>query len=273
MFQSASRRTAAHSAFSLLELIYHTTVRSIRKSDRNAIIGLAYNMMQAMILVIVFFVMFTLLGLRGVPLRGDFVLYLMSGIFLFLTHIKTVTAVMGAAGPTSAMMQHAPMNTLISICSSALSVLYMQILTLVIILTLYHIVWAPVSIDDPISAMGAFLLAWYAGVGVGLVLLALKPWMPRTTQILKLFYNRANMIASGKAFVANALPASKVALFDWNPLFHCIDQARGFVFLHYNPHYSSWKYALIVATILIVIGYMGEFFARKHASASWSVGK
>jgi ABC-type polysaccharide/polyol phosphate export permease len=38
---------------------------------------------------------------------------------------------------------------------------------------------------------------------------------------------RANMIASGKMFVANALPGFMLAMFGWNPLFHCIDQARG----------------------------------------------
>ncbi len=35
------------------------------------------------------------------------------------------------------------------------------------------------------------------------------------------------MIASGKMFVANMLPTSMLLMLDWNPLFHCIDQARG----------------------------------------------
>ena len=29
-----------------------------------------------------------------------------------------------------------------------------------------------------------------------------------------------------------------LTIFDWNPLFHTIDQARGFTFINYNPHYS-----------------------------------
>ena len=55
-------------------------------------------------------------------------------------------------------------------------------------------------------------------------------------------------------FVANALPGSLLKIFDWNPLFHAIDQARGFIFLNYNPHFSSWEYALWVALGLIVLG-------------------
>jgi ABC-type polysaccharide/polyol phosphate export permease len=77
------------------------------------------------------------------------------------------------------------------------------------------------------------------------------------------------MIASGKMFLANALPASMIALFEWNPLFHIIDQARGFAFINYNPHYTSWTYALYVSLALTMIGLMGEFYTRRHASASW----
>ncbi|MGB0798261.1 MAG: ABC transporter permease, partial [Planktomarina sp.] len=75
---------------------------------------------------------------------------------------------------------------------------------------------------------------------------------------------------SGKMFVANTLPSFMLNMFDWNPLFHCIDQARGFIFINYNPHHSSITYPLIVGSILIVIGLMGEFYTRKHASESWS---
>jgi ABC-type polysaccharide/polyol phosphate export permease len=64
-----------------------------------------------------------------------------------------------------------------------------------------------------------------------------------------------------------------LVMFDWNPLFHCIDQARGFVFINYNPHYSSVSYPVYVTIALIMIGLMGEFYTRRHASASWGAGK
>jgi ABC-type polysaccharide/polyol phosphate export permease len=77
------------------------------------------------------------------------------------------------------------------------------------------------------------------------------------------------MIASGKMFVANTLPFNLLALFSWNPLFHIIDQARGFAFINYNPHYSNWQYPLIVSVVLIMLGLMGESYTRKHVSLSW----
>ena len=77
------------------------------------------------------------------------------------------------------------------------------------------------------------------------------------------------MFASGKMFVANQLPSTMVALFTINPLFHIIDQARGFIFINYFPRNTSYEYALIVAFVILFIGLLGEFYTRQHASSSW----
>jgi len=273
MFQPKAQNSAFQSAINILELIYHATVRDVRKSHGNPLIGLMISIMQTVILVLVFFFMFTVLGLRGSALRGDFLLYIMSGIFLFMTHNKAVGAVAGAEGPTSPMMNHAPMNTAITITSSALGCLYIQVLALTVILFVYHVGFTPVEVLYPVSAFGMVLLAWFSGVAVGMVFLALKPWAPGFVGIAQQIYTRANMIASGKMFVANAMPTSILAMFDWNPLFHCIDQARGFVFIDYNPHYSNITYPLYLSLVLIMLGLMGEFYSRRHVSLSWSAGK
>lgn len=273
LFEERAKKSTLRSAFSILELIYHATVRNVRQSHGNAIIGLATSIVQTAILVIVFYVMFTVLGLRGMAIRGDFLLYIMSGIFLFLTHNKAVGSVTGAEGPASPMMQHAPMNTAIAITSSALSSLYIQVLALGVILFIYHVAVTPLVIEEPAAAFGMVLLAWFSGIAVGMVFLAIKPWAPGFIGIAQQIYTRANMFASGKMFVANAMPGTMIAMFDWNPLFHCIDQARGFVFINYNPHYSNITYPLVLSLVLITIGLMGEFYTRRQVSVSWTAGK
>ncbi len=256
-----------------LTLIYHATVRSIRKGGGNALIGLIMNIFQTIFLIVTFWVMMTFFGLTGLALRGDFVLFLMSGVFLYMTNIKAVGAVAGAEGPTSPMMLHAPMSTFVSIASSALACLYVQVLSVTVVLYGYHAFFHPITIEDPASAFGMLLLAWIYGVSIGMVLLAFKPWWPSGAGIVSMIYSRANMIASGKMTVANNLPFTMMSLFIWNPLFHLIDQCRGYVFINYNPHYTSYKYAVYVTITLLVIGLMGEFFTRRHASLSWGAGK
>ena len=51
------------------------------------------------------------------------------------------------------MMQHAPMNTAISISSPVLGSLYLQTLSMFVILFIYYVVFSPFVIDDPIGGI------------------------------------------------------------------------------------------------------------------------
>ena len=273
MFQTTVPRTRLASAVYIAELIYHNSVRAVRKTHGNAFMAIFMNMLQTLIFVLTFYVMFTVLGLRGQILRGDFMVYIMTGIFLYMTHSKTLGAVVGSEGPASPMMQHAPMNTAIAIASAMLSTLYIQVLSLIAILFVYDVAFNPFvmsEIHDPIGCLMMLLLSWFSGAAIGMVFLALKPGFPTPVNIASTIYQRANMIASGKMFVANTLPPYMLVMFDWNPLFHTIDQARGYAFVNYNPRNSDWEYTMYLGIVLIMIGLMGEFYTRKHASASWS---
>jgi len=273
MFESRTPRTRIGSALNIAELIYHNSVRAVRKTHGNAFMAIFMNMLQTVIFVLAFYFMFLILGMRGAAVRGDFLVYIMTGVFLYMTHSKTMSAVVGSEGPASPMMQHAPMNTAISIISAMLSSLYIQVLSLFAIMFVYDVAFNPFvmqDIHDPIGCLAMLLLAWFSGAAIGMVFLAAKPWAPTPVSILSTVYQRANMIASGKMFVANTLPSYMLVMFDWNPLFHAIDQSRGYAFVNYNPRNSDWEYAFYLSIALIMIGLMGEFYTRKHASASWS---
>jgi ABC-type polysaccharide/polyol phosphate export permease len=256
--------------FETLELIYHVGVRNLRKTHNNAILGLVMSIVQALMMLLIMYFMMSLFGMRRVAVRGDFMLYVMSGVFMFMTHIKAIGAVSGADGPTSQLMMHAPMNPIISILGAALSSLYQQTLAASVILFVYHAAWNPITIEEPAAMMGMFLLSWFTGVGIGMVFLSARPWQPELVGILVTIYQRANVIASGKMVLANNLAPYRRSWFDWNPLFHTIDQSRGFIFLNYTPRYTSYDYALGYAMVCVMIGLMAEFFTRQHASASWN---
>ena len=263
-------RSGISDTLAFLEQVYFGTVRGMRKSSgRNAVLGLIGSMMQTVIFIMAFYFMFQLMGIRSSPIKGDYMLYIISGIAMFMTHNTAVQAVAGAEGPTSGMMQHAPMNTMIAVCSAALQSLYQQTITIGTILLIYHLAINPVDIFNPIGLAGVFLLSWFTGVAIGMVFLALTPWHPPLVKILLMVYRRVNMLASGKMFVANTLPSFMLVMFDWNPLFHCVDQARGMMFINYSPMHSNLSYPLKVALVAVVLGLMGEFFTRKRASMSW----
>ncbi len=270
MFQVEQPRSGFGALVNTAELIFHVAVRNVRKGHGNAVIGLLMNIAQTVLLIVMFYVITNILGgSRGSLIRGDRVLNVMSGIFMFMTFNKTMGGVLGADGPTSSMMLHAPMNTLVSILSAMMSALYLQVLSAAVVLYAYHALMGPITILDPVGAIGMLLLSCFAGAGVGMLFRAARPWAPEVIQIVSQVFMRANMIASGKMFLANSAPARLRAWFDWNPLFHTIDQGRGFIFLNYNPHFTSIEYPLKVTVVCIVIGLMGEHFTGKHMSLSW----
>lgn len=270
MFRPAAKQSEFARYVAVLELIFHAAVRNVRKTHGNAVIGLLMNIIQSLVMVLFMVFMFTLLGMRGSAVRGDFVLYIMSGVFNFSTHAKTLQAVSKSEGPTSAMMKHAPMNTIVAVASSALSALYLQALAAGTILFFYHTFFTPIYIHDPVGVIGMYMISWASGIGVGMVFKAVTPWQPEAFGILTNIYARANMIFSGKMFLANATPTYILSMYTWNPLFHTIDQTRGYMFENYHPHYSSLSYPLMITFILIIIGLMGENFTAKHASVSWN---
>ena len=273
MFAAEQKQSLARGAYKLLDLVFHNTVRSVRKGHRDAIFAILSSITQSLVMIMAFYFFIDIIGLRAMAIRGDFLLYVMSGIFVFMVHIKALGAVACAEGPTSAMMQHLPMSTTVSIWAAAFSALYIQLVAMFVILLGYHLLWTPLEIYDPVGAMMMILLAWFSGCAVGAVLLALRPWIPKVVSLTQQIYTRFNMFASGKMFVANQLPVTLVAIFAWNPLFHIIDQGRGYIFINYNPLKSNLEYPIIVSVVLLLVGLLGESQSRKHVSLSWSAGK
>ena len=270
MFRVETKKTGGSAALGIAELIYHSTVRAARGGYANAMFGLVMNVVQSAFFILTLYVTMTLLGMRSAVLRGDFVVFLISGIMSYMTYNKTMKSVFGAEGPTSPMMLHAPMTTAVAIASAALSALYLQILSTGVILFVYHVAFVPVEIKDPAFAFSMILAAWLFGIGTGMVLLAIKPWAPKFAPLMVMIVSRVNVFASGKMMVGNALSFTLLRFFDWNPLFHIIDQMRGAIFINYIPRNSSLSYAMWASIALIALGLMGEFFTRKHASRSWS---
>jgi ABC-type polysaccharide/polyol phosphate export permease len=273
MFRPDIAPTRARTAFGILALVFHAAVRHVRKAHGNAILGLIINIVQTVLFIAVFYTIFRLLGLGRLAIRGDLVLYAMSGIFMFMTHAKALSAVAGAENSTSAIMKHAPMNPIVSMAAAALGALYLQVLSAVVILFAYHAIFTPITIHQPVGTLAMFLLSWASGAAIGTIFLALRPWNPPAVGLLTTVYSRANMFASGKMMLANATPGYILIYFTWNPLFHTIDQGRGFIFENYHPRTSTITYPVVATLVCLLLGLMGEYFTRKRASISWGAGR
>jgi ABC-type polysaccharide/polyol phosphate export permease len=252
-----------------LALIYHQTVYNLRTEHRNAVAGLLLTIAQSALFVVVFLVLYRLIGIRSSPLRGDFLLYIMSGIFLFMLHAQTVGAVAASHSVSAGIVKHEPLNAAVLISGAALASLYRQTISCIVVLSTYHMMFSPITIYDPVGAGMLYMLAWFSGVCVGMLFLGIRPWSPAASKMLTLLYMRVNMIASGKFFLANTLPSFILPWFIWNPLFHLIDRERGFLFINYSPTRTSLLYPLWFSLAVLMVALLINFTTRKYESISW----
>lgn len=273
MFAQRRSRNMFEAGFTTLSLIYHITANNLRKGQRNAVIGLLMTVAQALVMIAGFYLMYVIMGVRKSPIRGDFIVYIMTGIFMFMAHTQAIGAVASAGSPTNQMMKHGPMNTAVMMAGAALAALYRQTFSSIVVLVAYNYLIQPIHVDRPLSCYGMLLLAWFSGCCIGLIFLAFRPWWPQGATVLTSFYQRMNMIFSGKMFVANTLPAFMLHAFAWNPLFHIIDQTRGFAFINYSPRNSSLSYPVYCIIALLMIGLMAEYVSRKSVSISTLAGR
>ena len=273
MFDQRRNRNLVQAAFTTLALIYHQTVHTLRQTHANAVIGILITMMQSVLMVAGFLAMYWVMGVKRSPIRGDFLLFIMSGIFMFMAFNGAMAKVSGAGKSTNQMMKHGPLNTAIAMSGAALAALYTNVLSALVLISIYHMLINPIEIENWRGALAMLVLAWFSGSALGLVFLSIRTWFPVPGQMISQVFGRANMVASGKMFAANNLPNFMLAMFDWNPLFHIIDQTRGFVFVNYTPHNSSLSYPIYVTLALLMIGLMAEFVTRNSASLSWGAGR
>lgn len=269
MFRSRQNKNSFEAGLAQLTLIYHQTVHELRKGHANAVVGLVITTLQSVVMIAGFMMLFTLIGLRSSPVHGgDYLIFMMTGIFVFMTHVQTLGAVSNSTQSGQKMLNHAPMTTAVLITSSALAVLYRQVFASCAILIIYYC-FKPFVIEYPAAAFSMLFLAWAAGVAIGVVLLAIRPWAPALANILTLVLQRMNMVFSGKMFLASSMPNLLLKMFMWNPLFHIIDQGRGFAFINYTATKTNLAYPIYFTIAVLMLGLIGEFMTRKSQSLSW----
>lgn len=252
-----------------LSVLYHATVRDIRSAHANAFIAIGSEIVQALVLVILIMVFLNALNIGQLMVRGNAMLSVLTGVFLFLVHTRAFSRVIASAAKAGKMVRHRSTPPVLLYLSAALASLYIQILALMVMLFATHVLFEPVMIDAPPRAALAVGLAWFSGLGTGVLAVSLRPYAPKLLQIAAQFYARSNMFFSGKMVLASGLSATVLQYFLWNPLFHTIDQARGAVFINYTATVTNLFYPFATGALCLLLGLMiGQRSNRLAPSAA-----
>ena len=204
----------------------------------------------------------------GAKIRGEFGFFVLTGIALFMLHNKVFQAV-------SSMSKGDPMMPVLSIsrgmmiCGSILHVVYMQTCVTAIFFAVMCIIYQTIPVQDwsGIAYCYVLVIAW--SIAVGLFFLSIQPLAPVIIPKIAQMYRRIGMITSGKMIPGNmmGMMGRFHGIFIMNPLFHLIDQTRGFTFQHYNPFISSLTYPIEATAGLLVISAVTYFAIQKYTSS------
>ena len=99
---------------------------------------------------------------------------------------------------------------------------------------------------------------------------ALRPWFPSVAKLLTTLISRMNMVASGKFFLANTLPASVLPYFRGTRCFMPSTRRAALRSSTTTPMNTWLYYPVIFSLCVIFVGMLGEFYTRNRASISWA---
>lgn len=270
-FQRAFQRTALGRVLKFLDLLYVKTVNTIRTKNGNAVKGLFLSVVQMVVMFIFFYIFMKFSGMDKLAMiRGSFVLFMLSGVFMYITHIQTLAPVATAAVPVGGLTMHAPITSILLIVAAACSSLYVSTFSILLILFVVHTLVEPIVIENPAKLAYCFFLVWLSAVAIGVLLGGVKPFLPSFFNMLRMAYMRLNMVFSGKMFTGNSLPIIALPYFTWNPIFHIIDQTRDALFINYTARHTNLTYPLVASIFILAVGIIAMQATRILYSDSTS---
>lgn len=212
-----------------------------------------------------FLAAYEFLGLFRPAIRGDIVIFLLTGIYLFQLASRT----RGAAELTGggALLWHQPVQPALVAWSGALSALYITGASMALILTAAGLWRGLPGAADPAGLVAPLLLAWLFGVGSGMVMSGVARYTGGAG-LMGMAWQRAMFLTSGIFFLAGTIPGWLRPWFDWNPLFHIIDAMRMAAFVNYSGGDTSLSYAAACVAGLLLVGHALERRVRADFSIS-----
>ena len=250
-------------------LVYALVVRDLRTEHRNAALGILLSVAQPVVMGLVFFGFMMLMGGGAGPVRGDALTYVVSGFIIFFCHIRTVSAVAGSLRQD--MLNHQRLTPFLMICVKAIGSLYKNVFALLIMLAANYLLRDVYAMQDGLLFILVIFWCWLGGIAVGAIFLALNRYVSWGS-VLSTTYIRIMFFTSGKFFIASKIGGAIRPYFDWNPLFHLLDQGRGAIFLNYSARTTSMDYAITVILLLLVVGFLTENYVRRNYNASHAPG-
>ena len=119
-----------------------------------------------------------------------------------------------------------------------------------------------ISVDDLLTIVAAYLLAWLCGCGFGLIFGMLSVFVKETEKVVTVL-QRPMLFISAVLYPTNSVPDSMRELLLINPLVHCIELSRHALFPNYHVQGANLMYPAAFAIVVLSIG-LALFQNHRH---------
>ncbi len=192
-------------------------------------------------------------------------LFMLTGMVPFLMFRETMQQVSESISANKQLLAFPQVTTFDLIVARALLEFATMVTVFIVILIIMVLIGFEVDIEFPLEFLGASVLLFLNGVGLGSLIGSLVPFMPSLRQLSRHAFGRPLLFTSGIFFTVDQFPAGAREMLLWNPLLHLIEMVRSAFFKSFNSDYVDLMYATIFTLIMLVIGLMAHQALHKKA--------
>ena len=216
--------------------------------------GYIWAILQPVGVIFMLTVAFSLI-LRSPSLGTSFILFYATGILPMRMFQEVSGAVSGAVQFNRALLGYPRVTYIDTLIARALLTLLTQLMVSSIVLAGVYIFEDVNSTIDFVPVIGAYVLVFLMGFGIGSLNCFLMGFFPVWKTIWGIV-TRPLMLLSAVIYIYEDLPRNAQDLLWYNPLAHIMGMSRDGFFLTYNPHYISVPYVLAWALLPMFMGHL-----------------
>jgi capsular polysaccharide transport system permease protein len=200
--------------------------------------------------------------LAVVPLGNSAILFLATGLMIFLGFRRVMTRTAGGYGSNEALLSFPIVHVMDAFVGRAL----LELATWVVVTTLMFAALILTGIAPPPNSVlliiEAILALFAIGFGAGLSLGIAMEFMPSLHSIMN-FPFRILYLFSGIFFLPDRMPPAFREIMSWNPVTHAIILCREGYYRGYESHMLDVGYLWTWAVCCLLCGLIVEKVARK----------
>lgn len=236
-------------------------LREVRCRFAGDPIGYAWTFLVPLLWIGTLMAFFTILG-RTPSIPVNTPAFIATGVVPYVLFRYTIASMARVSSTHRGLIHFAGVRISDMLVSAAVLELLNAIVIFLLVWGLIAMVFAPITVHDPLQTYQGILTTAAVGTSFGR-LAAILTLISETAKRMIPVILRPMFWISGIFFTAPELPASLLPYLFWNPLLHAVEITRSGVFLDYTSPFADIRVPLFMSACFLVLSYILQSAAQR----------